>query len=856
MGYRFYEAGIQSMRALDWVTAADDLSIALHLHLYPYLGKWSSTHAWYIALTSSEAGFMTLRARIGHILLSYSQVQHEIAVNEKDMHAADLAYLASEAAAMLFTSLESSVKELPVDQTPDEIRGAEIVKDLRAAKEARSAIAASAARLLGDAGSMVKMRYALTRRGGDEHGIEEDVDVVAALVPLLSVPVKLACDDGGGGGASGNNKRSVECDEAEFNDEELPQYSVDTSVFREVAKGWREAACLDGLLATAKLAVQAVPETLHKEVDVHCWDDVLGQIDMVKCREEAHTLWTNKERHLASADVSETEPSPVSLKTSNDLVSRAMRHFSQVLIGTSMGMRHPTGAVALKSPGFGWWFMDYFYADNLEGGTGEALALAAAAAAKQPPPGAAETMPSTCIDYSELQMLLPTMNESSLSHLNEAMTSLESAQTVVGGAAAFWDMVGGEGDVNTRLIEGRSSISTCSSGGSGGASRQKQQQQHHHHLGASLDMRNTPSLPLSVGMNAHGTGSGGSNGLGMHRGLTIEAYEKLLARVTGRVSDSSASGGGGRRQRVGVFKSIATMTMDDAALSIALLLCFVGAVSLYRAVSQFVVSHWRKAHGGGRGRSGRHHSSHSHGPSAGVIAQRAAAAAALREAMAVESVPRLSAAVKAAEEAGVERPLVKKGKNVLQHLKKRKAAAGAPPERKPHQHQHHQQTLRAAAGLSSSSRVSSPTTPFAEQQQQDDDDDDVLEQEVFNGGGGGGTTTNSPYGGCGGGDVHGDEVDDDDAWITVLPPHSSKMPVTPTTTIIGKAASSPSSLSSSSSLSTTQTKEVMTPKSGGDEAVNESTGLRSVSDLDNGNSSSITCTSFLFFSRNNIYLYF
>lgn len=69
--------------------------------------------------------------------------------------------------------------------------------------------------------------------------------------------------------------------------------------------------------------------------------------------------------------------------------------------------------------------------------------------------------------------------------------------------------------------------------------------------------------------------------------------------------------------------------------------------------------------------------------SAAAIAQRMAAAAALRDALGSESVHRLSAAIKLAEEAGVEKPLLKKAKNGLHALRKRRVATGQPPERKP-----------------------------------------------------------------------------------------------------------------------------------------------------------------------------
>jgi hypothetical protein len=66
-----------------------------------------------------------------------------------------------------------------------------------------------------------------------------------------------------------------------------------------------------------------------------------------------------------------------------------------------------------------------------------------------------------------------------------------------------------------------------------------------------------------------------------------------------------------------------------------------------------------------------------------TFGQRAAATAARRDAIAAEGVGRLAAAVAAAEEMGVDRLLVKKGRHTLQALKKRRAATGAAPERKP-----------------------------------------------------------------------------------------------------------------------------------------------------------------------------
>lgn len=74
----------------------------------------------------------------------------------------------------------------------------------------------------------------------------------------------------------------------------------------------------------------------------------------------------------------------------------------------------------------------------------------------------------------------------------------------------------------------------------------------------------------------------------------------------------------------------------------------------------------------------KHHSSSAMSPrGAGNQAHRAAAALALREAIASESLHRLSQAVQSAEQLGVDKLLVKKAKHLVISWKKRKAAQGA-----------------------------------------------------------------------------------------------------------------------------------------------------------------------------------
>lgn len=108
--------------------------------------------------------------------------------------------------------------------------------------------------------------------------------------------------------------------------------------------------------------------------------------------------------------------------------------------------------------------------------------------------------------------------------------------------------------------------------------------------------------------------------------------------------------------------------LDDIALVISVFLCGMGAFGAYKVLVRYVGFRRHKVRGA------RHKGSRGVPASQTleVIMLRVAASTALREALATENVARLAAAVKGAENVGVAKPLVRKGKNALHALRRRK----------------------------------------------------------------------------------------------------------------------------------------------------------------------------------------
>lgn len=661
IGQRFYAAGLQAYNSSDWHTAADNLATALHLQLYPYLGSMTAMRAWQRALASSDAGSVAIRAWTGQLLIAYAKAQYSGGRARNDIHAADLGYSASEAAVAILNSVMDIMKsgsrhglELNFQKDVNEFAA-----ELAEAQRLQRLLASTVAELV-SRGRKPELVQALLPRRGHDRSMKSELEMIGALGHALKAPIKVLCcgdattldRNGIDAGVSGSSTSGSSTKGGGGIYSGVPHAIGNEAVIEGLTIAWRGVPASDAVHAAAVVAVHAVRDGLRREVGVECWDSALGHPDMLKCSDYVRALWRDP---INEAEMLPDVPSPSSLLSSLQLLQAAMLQLNQVLPGTALGMKHESGAVIVKNPGFQWRFMDFFFAQKLAGGTGEVVSSAASVALA--PPGTPAGTPGVCIDYSMLQNSLLLLNETSLTDLSGALQGLLTAQAKVGGPLPFWEMV---------------------------SAGRKTPTQYQDLLATAMESAASPGAREEIASRLNSVSLEGLDNFDM--GLPVPKKVPATAR-------------GGK-----FFSSLFVMTLDDAALSLALLLCLVGAVSLYRALTQLLTMHLRRARAG-RGKVARP----STGPSAEVITQRAAATTALREALASENLARLSAAVKTAEEAGVEKLLVKKGKNAVHALKKRKVAAlGGPLDRKNH---NSVSSPTARSPLSPSARFS-PTPPY------------------------------------------------------------------------------------------------------------------------------------------------
>ncbi|KAH7620309.1 hypothetical protein NADE_002936 [Nannochloris sp. 'desiccata'] len=710
IGQRFYSAGMKSYLEHDWNAVSENLGSSLHLQLYPYVKSGQAMRAWHRHLASNDIDALAMRLWIGRLLLIYGKNQLGWAKYINGIHAADMCYLSANAAVGILHSLKKINPERPFSEeglrilfpgeAPETIGNIDDALHLR--NECASTLVDIVVARQGDATSLYN---ALLPRGVTFNPIRNPGDFLHQLQKVLYTPIKVfsnCCsgpmNSGGGGGEGGGACHFSGDSEDDVDISDNPHEEVTNSITVEIdeVRMNKEATQLvklkpiKALHHAAIVAAHGNRDWFRKEVGIDCWDHVTNTSNMRKCREAVEWLWTTEWKK----DDTEIEPTPASLMKAMHLVQFATWHANQVLYGTSVGMRHAVDEVILSNTGFQWVLMEYFYKEKLQAGNGEETIrrIIQQAVPLRPAVGTVpHSPPVPCIDFSLLQNSLLQLHEGALRDLLTALKGLARAQVSVGGPETFWPLV--------QLHNGAVVTYQNSNGDTAGNRPENQTltpSEFHNVVAAIIEATNhNHLLNTAANNNKNKNNNAGHSSSGAIYSGSSKAAKSLLDKEeelwnTGALSVFGQGLGipppkpiSMHRRGVKALSGLFFISFDDGVVVLVLLLCLICGVSLYRALLHMfgwgIKSSNRALNRSGIGRGGsgggvsRGRSIPSH--SAWIIAQRNTAASGLREAIASESIPRLTAAVKQAEEAGVEKPLVKKGKERLQHSKKRKVAA-------------------------------------------------------------------------------------------------------------------------------------------------------------------------------------
>jgi len=682
----------------DWKIASENLGSSLHLQLYPYVENGQAMRAWHKHVASNDVDALTMRLWIGRLLLIYGKTQLGRAKHYNDLHAADMCYLSANAAVGILHRVKKVDPKRPMSEEALRIlfpgEAAETIGNVDDALGLRN----ECARTLVDIarqGDETSVYHALYPRGVTFNPTRNIGDLLHQLQKVLHTPIKVFSDSCRGPAkrlfCSANRLDNGFGDDVDDSDDPQDEIKFSIAVQLDLVRMNKEEKKLlkmkpiKALHQAAIVAAHGNRDWFRKEVGIDCWDTLLNVPDMRKCREAVEMLWTTQWKKDVETEI---KPTPTSLMKALHLVQLATWQSNQILHGTSIGMKHAIGEIFLSNTGFQWAFMDYFYKERLQDGNGDETIIRVIQQALPSRPAVGtlpNSLPVPCLDFSLLQNSLLLLNEVALRDLSIALKGLEVAQARVGGPEVFWPLV--------QLHNGAFVIDQNSNGDTteNRPANQTLTPLEFHKIVAAVIAEatsNQHSLNNAANNNhnnnaGHFSSSSSSSKVRSNKAAKSLRDEKEELWSNGALSVFGQGLGIPPRkpismhQRVGKALTVLfIISFEDVILVVVMVLCLTCVFSLYRGV--FHMFRWgmksnralKMKSGGSSGRSTPSHSAY-------VISQRNTAATGLREAIASESIPRLTAAVKQAEEVGVEKPLVKKGKDRLHHLKKRKAAAAA-----------------------------------------------------------------------------------------------------------------------------------------------------------------------------------